>query len=235
MVRDCHPEYDLYQLFSDPAIAGFGATARYRTWVVAAHRRHSVCLHDPFELAEKIENAMNDQGQCSISDYLVASDPEIFWEVSQLAMKRLASAYWTSKDPYHVLLLREQRVKNQLDEYYRVRFQELPSENIDLCYFLGDSEDYRSWSAVSHQIPTYRMNSKSGLYWLPSRRRWLTTKERLVSMGFPVTPEQSACLDVPCLGSQDTVRAGDMLGNAMHFQVSGIMQLIALSCFGPWS
>jgi hypothetical protein len=53
-------------------------------------------------------------------------------------------------------------------------------------------------------------------------------------MGWPCLPEIGRSLGTPLFGATDPKRASDLLGNGMHFQSSGIFQLIALSCFGPF-
>ena len=72
-----------------------------------------------------------------------------------------------------------------------------------------------------------------GLYWIPSLDRWMTCKERLASMGWPVTSECAQSMGTPMIGAVDPQQAASLCGNAMHFQTAGIMQLIALGCFGP--
>ena len=237
LLRDCHPDHHWHQLFSSPGDFGFNGTARIRTWCIGSHKSKTSCLQDPFLLHESIKNYIQGMVQCQISDYLVASKAEIQMEAQQLALRRDVKPPSDLTDNLaHLLCLREIRTKCELDYKYEMKFHAPPTSNPNLVYFLGDSSDYCSWSAVSQQIPTYRLNSSSGIYWLAQQKRWLTSKERLVSMGFPVTIEQAQALKVPCLGASDVVRANDMvLGNSFHFQSAGIMQLIALASFGPCS
>ena len=70
-------------------------------------------------------------------------------------------------------------------------------------------------------------------FWLPAQDRWLTSKEKLISMGFPVTAELADSMRVPLVGAKDCKRAADLAGQGMHFQTAGIMQLLALACFAP--
>lgn len=234
MVRDCHPDHDWHQLFCGPQLVGWNATARWRTWCIGAHREHSTILHDPFQLSEMIENHMQGLVQLSVEDYLVASKDEIWAEAAALAGKRGVISF--SKDNTNltqVLRTRELETVKELDRKYYYKFGKEAASNRCLAYFLGDSAAYCSWSAVSQRLPTYRMNSRCGLYWLPAHGRWLTSKEKLLSMGFPVTHEQCRALRCQSLGSRDMDRTSDVLGNCFHFQVAGVMQMVALSCFGP--
>ena len=232
MLEDTHPDHDFYQLFSEPADVGFPGTARYRTWVVGSHQRYSACLRDPFEVQDVLTAAFRKHVCAKASDYLVASAAEIQMEAAMVAVRRGVTLRPGIKDLSYLLGDRELKTKQGLDSRYLRKFNRLPSSNHELVYYLGDSAEYCTWSAVSSAIPTYRHN-KHAKYWVPSVQRWMTAKERLVSMGFPCTKEVAESMSVPVLGATDVARAGDLCGNAMHFTTCGIMQLIALSCFGP--
>lgn len=233
LLRDCHPDHEWHQLFNSPSLAGFNATARYRTWCIGSHRHHTTCLHDPFFLQEQIEHHIASLVKLQVADYLVASADEVRLEAMALAGKRGVTSFSESSDFLQVLTTRELDTVKALDRKYAGKFGEESSANRNLCYFLGDSAAYTSWSASSGCIPTFRMNCRSSLFWLPHYRRCLTSKEKLVAMGFPMTLEQCQSLRCESLGSRDMNRASDMIGNCFHFQVSGIMQILSLCCFGP--
>lgn len=164
---------------------------------------------------------------------MVASKPEICLEASLRALHLGVPYQHNQSDLRYLLNEREETCRQQLDTKYMQRYNVFPCANDNLVYFLGDSAQYCTWSAVSNKIPTYRCNARTAVYWLPSQRRWLTSKERLCSMGFPCTPEVANAMQVPLLGATDIQRAADLCGNGMHFSTCAIMQLIALSCFGP--
>ena len=234
MLEETHEGYVFYQLFSEPSDFLFGGTARYRTWVVGAFEEATTCMHDPFEMHDLIVEGFKEMKPCTISDYLVGSRPEIFMEASELAHRRqiMYRPEWDGLE--YLLLPREQQCLAMLNSKYQERTGMKPESDPDLVYFLGDSAWWsNSWSAVSGKIPTMRCNASTGIFWLPSQRRWLTAKEKLTSMGWPCTPEVADSMNVPLVGACDTKRASDLLGNSMHFTTAGIMQLIALSCFGP--
>jgi len=234
MLEDSHPGYEMYQMFSEPACHGFAGTARRRTWVIAAREGSTSCLVDPFELNTLISQWFTDNVQCQVQDYLVASTTEILMEASMLARRRGITAYIPGQTPLrHLLLPRENQVRSELDGKYLSKFGTLPEDNPNLAYFLGDSSSYCSWSACSGMLPTFRLNSRTGLFWLPAQHRWLTAKERLVALGFPCIPEIADTMKVPLIGAADTQRAADICGNSMHFTTAAIMQLVALASFGP--
>lgn len=234
MVQDTHPKHMMYQLFSEPADFGFGGLARLRTWVIGAHEDRSTCLHDPHELLRAITDACQAH-QTSVSSYLVANKHEIALESQELAQKRGVVFQPENSDLTYLLTVRELEAKQYLDVKYHQSTNSPPESNKDLIYFLGDNPwSYSaSWSATSGMIPTFRRNAASGIFWIPREKRFLTQKEKLVSMGWPVCPEISKFLKVPLCGVSDVRRASDLLGNAMHFHSSAILQLVALSCFGP--
>ena len=232
MLEDTHPDHDFYQMFSEPSDFGYLGLSRYRTWVVGSHKARTVCLHDPFELLDALKAAFKSTTGATVEDFLVASEAELHMEAAALARRR------KSKVPplgrfQSLLNVRELLCKQQLDDKYCARYGQHPSCNSNLVYYLGDSAEYCTWSATSAKIPTYRTSARSGLYWLPQQGRWLTSKERLTSMGFPCTHETAEAMGVPMLGATDIQRASDLCGNSMHFTTCGIMQLISLGCFGP--
>ena len=234
LMKDCHPDHEWYQLFCDPGVAGFNATARRRTWCIGAHRDLNCCLRDPFILLEEIDQRISNLVQLRVEEYLVASAEEIWTEGAVLAAKRGVTSFSKTNCQFtQILTTRELNTVKALDEKYRQKYGMDPESDRSLTYFLGDGPAFCCWSGNSGQIPTYRRNARSGLFWLPAHSRWLTNKEKLLSMGFPVRPEQRQALKCESLGTRDYERASDMIGNCFHFQVSGIMQLVALSCFGP--
>ena len=236
MVSDTHPDYHFHQLFSEPSDFLYNGCARWRTWVIGTHNELTTCLIDPFALLEKIKAVLNESQEPSIiKDYLVASQPEILMEAQDLAQKRGIPFRPGRLDLEYLLLTREYQAMCQLNCRFREQYGKSPSEEGGLVYYLGDNPSFSaSWSARSQKIPTFRVGAKSALYWLPKQKRWLTCKEKLVAMGWPCLPEIGRSLGTPLFGATDPKRASDLLGNGMHFQSSGIFQLIALSCFGPF-
>lgn len=100
----------------------------------------------------------------------------------------------------------------------------------NLFMYLGDNTSNRlTWSATSGRIPTLRMSG--GRMWSEHAKRWMTGRDKLSSLGFPVTPEVSESMGVPELPVRDIKRASSIAGNAMHFASVTVVQLLALACF----
>ena len=70
-----------------------------------------------------------------------------------------------------------------------------------------------------------------GYLWSTSRNRIMTGREKLLTLGFPVTVSTAESMQVPPLPVRDVKRCGMIAGNAMNWNSVGVAQLIALSCF----
>ena len=237
MLEDCHPGYHWHQMFSEPADFGFARTARRRTWCIGQHEERSTCLQDPFELLDSITSFFYDKCQCEVRDYLVATDPEVNLELMDMATSMGLSNFVPGRDNNAILLsTREAQTKSDLDAKYFQKMGEPSYRNPNLVYGLGDSAAFCSWSASSGKVPTFRLSTSSAKYWLPAYSRWMTSKERLVAMGFPVVQSMAQALQVPLVGASGRKRAADLIkviGNSMRLQTCGVFQLLALACYGP--
>lgn len=65
----------------------------------------------------------------------------------------------------------------------------------------------------------------------PVRTARMCSREKLCTLGFPVTASQARSMGVPILGIKDVARCAQIAGNCMNFSVVCLIQLIALSCF----
>ena len=129
-----------------------------------------------------------------------------------------------------LLTQREQLAVKQLDVLYRKRFKRKPEEDLDLVYNLQDNPGNRiTWSAVSGKIPTLRKSS--GQLWRRASRRWLTARERLATLGFPVDDVSASAMGVPVLPIRCHRQAEAVAGNCFHFSCVSTVQLTGLCCF----
>ena len=60
---------------------------------------------------------------------------------------------------------------------------------------------------------------------------WLTPREKLASLGFPITQGTAMSMGVPVIGVKDGLRATSVAGNSFHFATAACVQLIVLSCY----
>ena len=86
-------------------------------------------------------------------------------------------------------------------------------------------------SHVDGSLPTYLHGSGITRLWSPKLLRWLTTKEKFASTGWPVTEDIAAALgvelfDVRALGK----RGHELIGNSMRIGCASLVILSALIC-----
>ena len=128
-----------------------------------------------------------------------------------------------------LLLPREKKVIKALVSKYKLRYKKDPFKDDSLIIYLGDNACRATWSVVSKRVPTFRTGQ--GKFWLPARNRWLTSKEKLACLGFPVDASSASAMGVPSLPARCTKRASSLAGNSMHLPNVAIMQLLGLCCF----
>jgi hypothetical protein len=58
-------------------------------------------------------------------------------------------------------------------------------------------------------------------------------KEKLSSLGWPVTADVASAMGVPMVPVRDAKRAEAISGNCMHLSSSTVILFVALCCFGP--
>ena len=94
-------------------------------------------------------------------------------------------------DLSYLLTERELETVAALNREYHSRYRKPASEEASLVYFLGDSATFtKTWSATSKRLPTFRRNAACGKFWFPSKRRWMTNKEKLPGCKQAVRPVQ---------------------------------------------
>ena len=79
------------------------------------------------------------------------------------------------------------------------------------------------------KIPTFRRNN--GKMYHVKSQSWLTPKDRLACLGYPVTEQTATAMGVPVIPVKDRLRAGSVAGNSFHFATAACVQLVALSCY----
>ena len=124
---------------------------------------------------------------------------------------------------------RERQVAQELGRRYEETYGLDPCQNEDLFYYLQDSAARGCWSGSSGRLPTLRRGS--GKMWAAAARRWLTGKEKMATLGMPVTQSVASAMTVPILRMSDCARAHSVAGNSMHFATVGVVQLVAMASF----
>lgn len=156
----------------------------------------------------------------------------LFWapQFSIVPMFFISKVYPEQKiDLTPLLNDREKDVINTLCRHYQNIHRKNPKNDPNLFIFLGDNPTRKCWTGTSKKLPTFRRNS--GKFWGVRHKRWLTPREKLSVLGFPVTPYAATAMGVPMLGMSDTRRAAHIAGNSMHFSSVGVVELVALCSF----
>ncbi|CAL1129763.1 unnamed protein product [Cladocopium goreaui] len=222
-------DYDLYSIYVDVSDQGHSG-ARY---IICAHKLRTEMLLDPVEFYREITSYLRASLSTVPSSYLISDHCEIMREASALAERRklpfIPVRPGEDIDLTHLLNQREAGVLRELCQTYRDKYGKDPESNPNLFIFLGDSAARTSWTAASNKLPTFRRNG--GLYWGVMHRRWLTCREKLAALGFPVCPDSALSMGVPVLPVSDRRRAAAVCGNSMHFSSVGVIQLVALCSF----
>ncbi|CAE8646942.1 unnamed protein product [Polarella glacialis] len=223
----------LWQLWVDAEDGGHNGVSRKRTFVICSHQDRTSCMYDPFELYAAIAARVKKHIATKPSDYVTATDDEILREASHVALVRGVQFRPHELDLTYLLNKRELTCIDDFKSKYAELYPGTSAEDDpDLVCFLGDSTGNRyTWSGTSGKISTFRLNAKTGKYFLPHCKRWLTAGDRLGAMGFPVSQNVAEAMGVPQIPILDAARAGDLAGNAMHFNNAAIVQLVAMSCF----
>ena len=231
-MEDLHsPDFEFFQTFCEPADVGFAGSSRARTYVIGVHTEKSMILKDPLELHETVRQVLRHHAATMPQDYLVATATEVQLEAEGVARRRGITYQPNSLDMRYLLTQREAAALQQYEDEFYARYGQRASSVDSLFVFLGDNPSYSLTWSVNGRLPTFRTNQ--GFLWSVKHRRWLTAKERLVSLGWPVTGTVATAMAVPLIPATDVKRASDLAGNSMHFLNAGAQQLLALSCFGP--
>lgn len=237
MLAECHgPNFEWFQL-SGPADVCMGGTARRRTFAHGFNSDYSTCIADPAELAEYISDVLPMCAHTEPCDFFLAPNLEVRNEAERLAYKRDIVFKHEESDLKYLLLQHEWENLQLCEAQYKHQFGFDACDDPNLLIFLDESAASSKsmiWSAASTDSALiYRNNSRSGMFWSPYHRRWLTARERLASMSWPVVEPIAEGLDVNLLPTFDAVRAGDLALRGGHLASAAIQQLIALVCFGP--
>ena len=234
MVQETHPSYDFYEMEWTTGDTGHSGVRRDRLYVIGNHQELSSCKYDPGVMKNVISSRMVRTVQTVPSDYFMAKTVEVCQEAQQLAVRRGIQYRPRCHDLTYLLTKRELKALQAYNTAYRQEFHRDPSSDPNLVLFLGDNgTTWKTWSGRSQQIPTFRRNAKTGLFWSPYLKRYLVAREKLCAMGWPVSECMAAAMRTRPVPSQDVIRAADLAGNAMHFCCVANAQLVALSCFGP--
>ncbi|CAK9081695.1 unnamed protein product [Durusdinium trenchii] len=194
------------------------------------------------------------QGHAGVArDYMVSTTAEYYREASKTARTRGMPLRPVSNtdlkvyspirrqrfqedaldSPYSMRYLLNQREKAAIaftSQLYKRRRSRDAAADPNLFLNLSDNPGRRlSWSGSWGCLPTFRTNSTR--FYNFTREQWMTPRDRLCALGFPVTPNTWHAMGVPMLPVQDENRASSIGGNSFHFSSATIAQLVALAYY----
>ena len=230
-------EFHLHPFLLAPALVGFSLIRRERLYVLMVHKTRAELRHCPYDLLEGLTREMS--GERTRPRDIVRADPEeVAAEAQGLWSRRRGRlrpprAHRNSGAPgaHQLLNAREQAAVAWCDEEYWQKYRQDPRNDPDLFYFLGDNPWARRCFSAQGVLPTLRTNA--GLLWSPSLARWLTARERMACMGYPVYPDLAEAAGVPEWRPPPGAPVHQLVGNAMHTAVVTLALVLALCCTRP--
>jgi site-specific DNA-cytosine methylase len=104
-----------------------------------------------------------------------------------------------------------------------------PHKDPSALFVLSQSADgWATMTTAKGRVPCYTHGSSMRVY-SPYKRRWLTAREKLNSMLFPVVPQYASIAGVGPMDMSNLEDGHRMVGNAMHLGNLGVVLLAALS------
>jgi len=205
--------YFIDEVYLDASEIGYEFLSRERQFLIFRHKTKTSSITDLSAMVAYVKARMYVSGDPS--DVLVASNDELHEELWHHCNEKKVAFDPTQRSWEYALIASHHRYLKQYENDYKLRFQRDPKTVPALVFNLGDNPENRySWSAISNRLPTYRTGNT--LYYFPHAGRWLTNREKLASMGFPIYDFVAAKYMVPRLMIEDRNEVGWMLGNAMH-------------------
>ncbi|CAJ1435494.1 unnamed protein product [Effrenium voratum] len=192
---------------------------RFDTYLVWA-KKHRV-MKTPLIILENTSDIRLDPIQRLLPEYFLY---QLHVTPGDVGYQGDATSVW------YALNDREKTLVQQLDASFEEKFGRSPVSDSSLVYFLGDRFEYsKTWSATSHAIPCYRRGKAKYLH--RAAMQFLTSYDKLASLGWPVSPEMAEnmlCTKFPCA---DVYRADSVVGNSMHVANASVVLLLRLACF----
>ena len=217
-------DWQLLQLPMDPEMVGFSLSQRPRICVVLLLRECVYLHYDVYGLYAEVINVLS-LVRSHVEECLCAAQPEVSresWEIMQVRNHtRLGAPVRCMKD------LLTQRELDVVEAY-----EMQPRSEQEAVVHVGDNTCRQSWSGQSMRIPTYRHSG--GYQWLLHRMRFMTIREQLTSMGWPVYNRfaRAAGVATEDLLSDIPLQAyRELLGNSIHVANMGVVVLIVLLCW----
>jgi hypothetical protein len=220
----------LYFIFefpeTNPGDAGYHLLKRRRKYVSLVHRTKVRVRRDMVAVYGLVRVHTSQPTACLPQHALVADDAELQADLLRVAALR-GLPLTVGLAPQHLLNARETASEAHYQQLYFERFGRFPNTDLTYIAHLGENSWSRcTWSVSSRQIPTFRTNG--GFYWHSATSSWLTHRERLAIMGFPMYEPLAAAMHTRRI-ELDTTQMASAVGNCMHLGVVYMVLLCTLA------
>lgn len=231
--------YKIFDFEVTPEMVGFGLVERKRRYLMGVDTQRLQIVAHPGLVLDHVLQRLR-QVRTRPEHALLASLSEVLREAALECSRRgmalphhIASCNdLKNLDLTELLTEREHMSLHQFLAAYMNKYGHTPDRDPSAFFFLGDNASARcTWSCGSGKLPTLRCTA--GKYWSAMAKRWLTPRELLATMGFPVYEPLAASMGVPEMTFESSAAARHFLGNAMHASVAGVVVTTGLCCVRP--
>ena len=158
------------------------------------------------------------------SDLFIAPESEIQAEAQALCLTRGIIYQPYSRDLTYLLSPMEQHYKFHYELKWFTRYGRLAVNDPNIVFGFNDNPLNRVSRSANGRLPTLRTNSDK--IFIPSLRRFMTLRERLAAMGFPVYPSLARASQSPLVERVTS----HMLGNAVFLPNVMTVAATCLAC-----
>ena len=130
-------------------------------------------------------------------------------------------------DALHICC-RRPKPSETLQELFRKQGRDPTSDGSCFCCVGQSVGGFTTMSAEDGVLPTLTKAGRTRI-WIPKHKRWLTAREKLHCMLFPVDESCASAAGVPVLNIQDVPCAHGAIGNSMHVGCMTIMMVAVLA------
>ena len=235
MVHRCMGDsYIIQQVFTRAEDVGYGVCRRDRLWLVGVHKQKARFLR-PLQglynnLCAALCTAQVPQSAC----WRETDAQELRSELQESAPTHGSSTRGRVNNPGGSWLAALSRgEKKNLHRYLRkwkTKFGRAATQDTNATVVLGQSA--KVWWTSSHtdgSLPTFLKSGGHQRFWNPTRRRWMTAREKWGVMGWPVWPDVAVAMNVGMVDVKWYSHPHALIGNSWHFACAGVLKVVVLA------
>ncbi len=230
--RGCGP-YIIHELLVQPPDIGLSCVARPRKLHLLTHKERCVVVSNPMQVYEDMCHILRRHIGFGVADLWIEDDTgELDTEMESFGNKSgERHALYRHRGDWTPLLSKSERenLEAYMQRWKEDRHDEA-GDNANVCFQLSQNALVRpSMTSKQGQLPTFRSTSSTRM-WVPSKKRWMTGREKLACLGFKVFPTHAAAAGVPVWDSSVVTQPHARAGNTMHVVNIGVAMAAVLLC-----